>query len=228
VHGVGRGREHLWTVPPSPAIDVQTPVGDLPRFLRSSLASFPQQHSFLRANPVRVQIWRDRLAQIGPGPKIGIAFRAGSSPQDRLRRSAPLAHWQSLLQCTGAQFISLDYGDCQADIETCRRSGATLHTLAGINPQNDLDELAATISALDLVIAVGNASVHLAGALGVPAWALLPRFQGWCWPLDREEMPWYASVRVLRQVADGDWPGLLARVEGEFLNWLVTNSDTKR
>jgi tetratricopeptide (TPR) repeat protein/ADP-heptose:LPS heptosyltransferase len=225
VHGVGRGHEHLWTVPASPAIDVQSAFGDLPRHLRPGLATFPQRNSFLRANPARIQVWRERLAQIGRDPKIGIAWQAGTRPQDRLRRSAPLAHWQSLLKCTGAQFISLEYGDCQAEIEACRRAGATLHTLRDINPRNDLDELAATISALDLVVSVGNASVHLAGALGVPTWALLPRFQGWCWPLDREEMPWYASVRVLRQADDGDWPGLLARVEAEFLNWLIGNSD---
>ena len=225
VHGVGRGREHLWTTPTSPVIDVQAAIGDLPGQLRTGLASFPRRNSFLQANPARSQFWRDRLARVGPGPKIGIAWRAGVRPHDRSRRSAPLAHWQSLLKCTGAQFISLDYGDCQAEIDACRQSGAALHTLPGINPLNNLDELAATISALDLVISVGNASVHLAGALGVPAWALLPRFQGWCWPLDREEMPWYASVRVLRQIEDGDWPELLARVEAEFLNWRLANSE---
>ncbi|HEX4142698.1 MAG TPA: tetratricopeptide repeat protein [Pirellulales bacterium] len=228
VHGVGRGREHLWTVPASPAVDVQTPIGDLPRHVRPSLASFPKRKSFLRANPARIEYWRDRLAKMGPGPKIGISWRAGARPQDRRQRSAPLPHWQSLLNGARAQFISLEYGDCQAEIETCRRAGAALHVLPGIDAQNNLDELAATISALDLVISVGNGSVHLAGALGVPTWALLPRYQGWCWPLDREAMPWYASVRVLRHADDGDWSGLLARVETEFLNWLSANSDKQR
>ncbi len=225
VHGVGRGREHLWTAPASPPIDVQSPIGDLPRHLRSSLASFSKRDAFLRANPARVQFWRDRLARLGPGPKIGIAWRAGSRPQDRLLRSAPLSHWRSLLKSAGTQFISLEYGGCQSEIETCRKSCSTLHTLPDINPQDNLDELAATISALDLVVSVGNASVHLAGALGVPTWALLPRYQGWCWPADGARMPWYTSVRVFRQEADGDWPGLLARVEAEFLNWRTTNSD---
>ena len=87
----------------------------------------------------------------------------------------------------------------RTEIEACRQAGVTLHTLPDINPMNNLDELAATISALDLVVSVGNAGVHLAGALGVPTWALLPRYLGWCWPLDGEQMPWYSSVRVLRQ-----------------------------
>jgi ADP-heptose:LPS heptosyltransferase len=209
-------------------IDVQVPIGDLPRYLRPALTSFPTRRSFLQANATRMQFWRDRLDRLGSGPKIGIAWRAGSRPQDRLRRSAPLAHWQSLLKCPGAQFVSLEYGDCEAEVEACRRAGGTLHTLSDISPQNNLDELAATIGALDLVVSVANAGTHLAGALGVPTWAMLPRYQGWWWPLDRAEMPWYPNVRVLRQADDGAWPGLLAMVEADFLNWLPANTDTRR
>jgi tetratricopeptide (TPR) repeat protein len=227
VHGVGRGREHLWTVPATPAINVQSPLGDLPSHLRTTSASFPKRNAYLLANPARVEFWRARLAKLGAGLKIGISWRAGAKQQDRLRRSAPLSHWQSLFKQRGAQFIVLDDDDTQAEVDACRQAGALLHTPAGISPRNNLDELAATIRALDLVLTVGNASAHLAGALGVPTWALLPRYQGWWWPLDREEMPWYPNVRVLRQTADGDWAGLLARVEADFLNWRQANSDNQ-
>ncbi len=227
VHGVGRGREHFWTVPSVPAIDVQAPLGDLPGHLRTSAANFPKRPSYLRANPARVEFWRARLAQLGPGLKIGISWRAGSGPLDRPRRSAPLVNWQSLVSHSRAQFIALEDVDCRPDVEACRHAGGRLQLLPGISPRNDLDELAATIRALDLVVSVGNASVHLAGALGVRTWALLPRHHGWCWPLVGEEMPWYSSVRVLRQAEEGDWRGLLTRVEADFLNWLRANSDNQ-
>ena len=69
----------------------------------------------------------------------------------------------------------------------------------------DLDEFAAKLAALDLVISVGNATAHLAGALGVPTWVLLPKVPGWRWLIDGERNPWYASVRAIRQTTAGVW-----------------------
>ncbi|HTU26652.1 MAG TPA: tetratricopeptide repeat protein [Pirellulales bacterium] len=227
VHGVGRGREHVWSVPASPAIDVQAPIGDLPRYLRLSPGSFPQRKSFLHANPTRVEYWRQRLAALGRGAKIGIDWRAGANAHDRLRRSIPLELWRPLLRSNNAQFVVLASGDTREEVAACRLAGVTLHAFAEINPRDNLDEAAALIGALDLVVTVGNASAHLAGALGVPTWALLPRFQGWDWPLESEETLWYASVRALRQADDGDWRGLMTRIEGEFLNWVTANSDNE-
>src|SRR5204863_2880742 len=76
----------------------------------------------------------------------------------------------------------------------------------------DFSDTAAVIANLDLVIAVDTAVVHLAGALGRPVWAMLPFAPDWRWMLDREDSPWYPSLRLFRQARPGDWDSVLVRV----------------
>jgi hypothetical protein len=76
----------------------------------------------------------------------------------------------------------------------------------------DFAETAALVASLDLVITVDTAVAHLAGALGVPAWIMLPHAPDWRWLLHRDDSPWYRSVRLFRQERPGDWPGVIARV----------------
>ena len=76
----------------------------------------------------------------------------------------------------------------------------------------DYAETAAAVANLDLVIAVDTSVVHLAGALGRPVWALIPFTPDWRWLLDRDDSPWYPTLRLFRQPTPGDWPGVIARV----------------
>ena len=79
-------------------------------------------------------------------------------------------------------------------------------------PLRDFAETAAVLLGLDLVIAVDTSTAHLAGALGVPCWLLLPRLPDFRWGLEGDTTPWYPSVRIWRQDRRGDWPGVVARV----------------
>jgi len=80
-----------------------------------------------------------------------------------------------------------------------------VHEWDGSDPLTDLDDFAAKIAALDLVISVDNSTVHLAGALGIPTWVLLPKSADWRWMTQRDSSPWYASLRLFRQARAGDW-----------------------
>ncbi len=101
--------------------------------------------------------------------------------------------------------MNLQYGDCAAELEEVRRDLATnLYDWPEADPLGDLDHQAAQIAALHLVISVDNATVHMAGALNIPVWTLLPFASDWRWFTDASHSPWYPSMRLFRQsAADG-------------------------
>jgi tetratricopeptide (TPR) repeat protein len=192
-------------------IHYQVASGSLPGFFRRRAADFPAHAGYLRPEPSRVDYWRERLAAIGPGRKIGIAWRGGMDSTRRSLRSIPLTQWLPLLRQPGPVFVSLQYGDCDAEIDALEKAtGCVVHHW----PQaaGDLDEVAALICALDLVVSVQTATVHLAGALGRPAWVLVPAVAEWRYLAQGAAMPWYPSVRMFRQPADANWSPVMAAV----------------
>jgi hypothetical protein len=78
---------------------------------------------------------------------------------------------------------------------------------------NDFSDTAAFIQNLDLVISVDTSVAHLAGALGKPVWTLLPFVPDWRWMLNREDSPWYPTMRLFRQPAPGDWGSVIERLK---------------
>ena len=148
--------------------------------------------------------WRDRYAKLGDGLKIGIASHRERS-YTRRRRSTELAQWGSIFKVPGVHFVNLQYGDCTAELAAAKSLGVTIHRWPDVNPLKDLDDFAAQFAGLDLVISVDRATVHMAGALGVPVWTLLHFAANWRWLLDRDDTPWYPSMRLARQPEFGRW-----------------------
>ena len=154
------------------------------------------------------QRWRARYAALGDKPKIGLSWRGGRRPKERLQRTTQLPDWSAVLQCD-AEFINLQYGDCSQDITEVRRElGIEIHDWEDADPLADLDDFFGQISELDLVISTDNSTVHFAGAAGVPVWNLLPQPSDFRWMLDRDDSPWYPSMRLFRQSSKGDWRSL--------------------
>jgi tetratricopeptide (TPR) repeat protein len=183
-----------------PPWDCQIAAGSLPRLLRPRFESFPKQADYLVPDLDQVREWQDRFQRLAAGLVVGIAWRGGKDPATRRRRSTTLAQWAPLFRIPGVAFVNLQYGDCAAELEqACRELGANLHDWPDADPLGDLDGPAAQIAALDLVISVDNAAVHLAGALNVPVWTLLPFASDWRWFTDPDQSRWYSSVRLFRQ-----------------------------
>jgi hypothetical protein len=225
---VVRGMEHTWQIPPRMGVDFHIAAGSLPLHLRPYESSFPRHNALLQPDPAPAARWRERFAALGPGLKIGISWCAGDKPKERRLRSTKLEQWRPLLETPGCHFINLQHGDRAAEIDAVRRtSGVTVHQWRDADNRNDIDGLAARIAALDMVLSVGNANVHLAGALGVPAWSLLPSHGGWRWLAGRSDTLWYASVRLFRQAAAGNWEELFMRVRQELLNHQSGSADQK-
>ena len=191
--------------------DCQTHLGSLPALFRKQWADFPRHAGYLKPDPARVAYWRERLAALGSGLKIGISWRGGMPRTRHTLRSIPLREWLPLLQLKGHDFVSLQYGECRDEI-------AELAAHAGIELphwQEALDNYsntAALVGALDLVISVCTSAVHLAGALGKRAWVLVPSCPEWRYLSAGDRMPWYPAVQLFRQPAPGDWQAVIAAV----------------
>jgi hypothetical protein len=181
--------------------------------LRPDLTSFPKQKSYLVSDDEKVEEWKSRYRELGAGLKVGVSWRGGSTPDVIRVRSTNLKQWADLFAVSGVHFINLQHGDCREEIRKAEEDlGAKIYDWEDADPLKDLDGFAAKISVLDLVISTDNATVHMAGSLGVPVWVLLPHICDWRWMLNFEDTPWYETVRLFRQKGLGDWGEVFERV----------------
>lgn len=190
------------------AVDYQVAAGSLPRLFRRAEDQFPAR-PFLRADPRKIERWRGELDRLGSGVKVGISWRGGSTRTRTVARSIPLRDWSSILAVPECRFVSLQYGDVAEELrEADQLNGVpVIHWPEAID---DYDETAALVGAVDLVITVCTALVHLSGALGQRVWVLVPSLPEWRYGLDGAQMPWYGSVELIRQRAGEGWQPVLA------------------
>ncbi len=193
-------------------IDVQTPFSELARWLKPDLAAAQSpSDAYLSADPDTTAACRARYTDRGDGLIVGIAWASGN--RRRPERNAPLALWDPLLTMPGLQFVSLQYGDHSAEItETRDRTGVDIFTDPNIDQLASLEDFAAQVAAMDIVVSITNTTVHMAGALGKPVWTMLPFTPDWRYQRDREDTPWYPAMRLFRQSEPRRWDDVLGRV----------------
>ena len=182
------------------SVDVFCILSNLPLLLGTTLETIPCIVPYLTVDPARVAAWKARLdARTPPGvPRVGIAWAGNPAhPADRWR-STRLAAWQPLLDVPGVSFISLQKRVPQRDRSAVAAAGRLIDVTDG---RDDFADTAALVQALDLVVSVDTSIAHIAGALAKPAWVLLARLPDWRWLLDREDSPWYPTLRLFRQDA---------------------------
>ena len=145
---------------------------------------------------------------------VGISWKStGINRRRALLKSTVLEEWTSILSQQDCYFINLQYGDVKEELaQLQQQTGLIIYQDEEIDSLRNLDDFAAQVSALDLVISTSNTTVHVAGALGKPVWTLLSYIPDWRWMLEREDTPWYPSMRLFRQSETGDWPRIFAQV----------------
>ncbi|MBT8439696.1 MAG: tetratricopeptide repeat protein, partial [Gammaproteobacteria bacterium] len=137
-------------------IDVHISAGSIPQHLHKHKDDFPIQKGYLSANPDDIDKWKNRYSVLGGNINVGISWKGGHISKME-KRSTSMEDWLPLLKVPGISFINLQYGDTQADIDIAREiSGTTIHHWDNSDPLKDMDNFAAQISALDLVISVDN------------------------------------------------------------------------
>ncbi|PSB32470.1 FkbM family methyltransferase [Stenomitos frigidus] len=203
-------------------VDVQTnvhaPLLDLPLLLGTTLENIPGDVPYLSpASDFKLPVVdrslnaSDHQGTPGAHPpfKVGIVWAANPDSSTSGRRSCALDQFLALLELPGVALYSLQKNPSEADLVRL----AAQATVQDLHTQlHDFADTAAAIAQLDLVISVDTAVAHLAGALGKPVWTLLANVADWRWLRDRDNTPWYPTMRLFRQEQDGDWDGVFERV----------------
>jgi tetratricopeptide (TPR) repeat protein len=164
----------------------------LPFLFRTRLETIPAQVPYLRPPADAIARWQKRLA--APGAiKVGLVWAGNPKHANDMRRSLELKALAPLFAVPGTNFVSLQVGPRAADARRIRE-------LRDLSKQlTDFTETAAAVAALDLVITVDTSVAHLAGSLGKPVWVVLPWVTDWRWMFEREDNPWYPTMRLFRQ-----------------------------
>lgn len=200
----------LGVVPP-PGWDCWAPAMSLPGLCHTTAATIPARSPYLAPLQEDVERWAARLESV-PALRVGLVWRGNPNFENDAQRSLPgLATLASLGKLQGVRFISLQKGEGEDE------AAQPPAELAGLLPWGselrDFADTAALVAQLDLVIAVDTAVAHLAGALGRLCWVLLPAWRtDWRWQREREDSPWYPTLRLFRQRRAGDWGEVVERL----------------
>lgn len=212
-----RGVEHVisWQSrhPFARSWDIQVEVTELPCIFETRIGDLPVATKYLRL-PGRTIASVSRRMGIRSSPRVGIVWAAGGwNPS----RSIPHHCLHRLLKTSGCELWNLQGGvERQA-----WRAVPGCPTLRDATVCGDgMLPLAAIIAKLDLVVSVDTLAAHLAGALGVPAWVMLQYAADWRWMTDRDDSPWYPSLRLFRQPSPGDWVSVISEIEAKLQAWL--------
>jgi Flp pilus assembly protein TadD len=192
-----------------PAFDVHCPLLSLPLALGTSAGSIPSSVPYLYADARDVERWRRELAGDTSRLKVGLVWAGSPIHKGDAQRSISLDALAPLGQIRGVSFYSLQRGEAASQ---AKRPPAGLNLIDRTEELNDFADTAGLIANLDLVICVDTAVAHLAGAMAKPVWTMLPFIPDWRWMLDRNDSPWYPTMRLFRQPSAGDWGSVVREV----------------
>jgi tetratricopeptide (TPR) repeat protein len=188
---------------PHPPGDLYCPLMNLPLLLGTTEETIPAA-PYLRAPAELAAAWRREIGERGR-LRVGLAWAGSPRHINDRNRSLPLATLAPLFAIDGIAWVSLQVGPGAA-------AAAAAPLLDPSARLGDFLDTAALVSGLDLVISVDTAVAHLAGALGVPVWLMLPVGNDWRWQLNRDDTRWYPTMRLFRQQAFNTWEPVVARV----------------
>jgi tetratricopeptide (TPR) repeat protein len=209
---------------PLPEFACQVPLMSLPAAFYTTVENVPASVPYLSAEPGLIDRWGEELAKLADVAsvagtarrplRIGIAWQGSRRYGGDAHRSAPLRAFAPLAELPGVQLMSLQKGYGSEQLQDVPEwkivdLGSRL---------NDFTDTAAVMKHLDLVVSVDTAVAHLAGALGVPVWLALCTASDWRWLQERDDSPWYPSVRLFRQTQWGDWHSVFGRMADVIRN----------
>ncbi len=187
------------------------PLMSLPYIFGTTIDTIPSDLPYIVSGYQKVEQWKTRMS--GKGFKVGIVWAGKPEHENDRNRSCALESFATLALIPGLKLYGLQKGSAARQIGSL---GGRMNLVNFDHELADMSETAAAIDNLDLVISVDTAVAHLAGAMGKPVWTLLPFAPDWRWLLNRDDSPWYPSMRLFRQKKHGDWDSVFKRIAMEL------------
>jgi hypothetical protein len=182
------------------------PLTSLPGLAGTGLETIPADVPYLRADPDRVARWKNQLDGLTPAGlrRIGIVWAGRPAHKNDWKRSMALQALAPVAALDGVALVVLQKGPEQRQTGAYYGRAPLIHLSTEVK---DFEDTMAIMAGLDLVLTVDTSVAHLAGAMGLPTWILLPWCAEWRWLKDRTDSPWYPTVRLFRQPGPNDWAG---------------------
>ena len=197
---------------PFPPFDVHCALLTLPARCGTTLDTIPAEIPYLAVDPLDKRRWRDRIG--GRGLRVGLVWAGNPSQRGDRMRSPRLAAMAPLFEVPGVQFVGLQLGAGRQDL-AAHPPPTNFLDLGG--EITDFADTAAIMAGLDLVISSCTAPLHLAGALGVPVWGVIPFAPHFIWQLERSDNAWYPTLHLYRQERAGrDWKPTMGRIAADL------------
>lgn len=201
-----------------PKYDYQILIGELGRFYRQSVDKFPQRpNGWLKASPAKGAAFKARFIGHQSRAVVGISWRSDRL-DDGAEKSVPPTLLKPILGVNVVRWLNLQHGAFLSTDIFPERDGA-------VDPETDLDGLAAQLKGINLFITASNSTAHLAAALGVETWLMAPLGKGarWYWGTSETPSPWYQNLRVFRQTTPGQWAPVMADVKAALEGRILTH-----
>lgn len=211
------------------AVDYKATLFCLGKYLRRDFSQFNRlqcgngQGFMLKPDAQQVEKFKKKYRCFDNRLKVGIAWKSQSQTTS-LAKSTELDRWLPILGTADTVFFNIQYGETADELEQLKTLyGIDVITDEEVDHFNDIDSSAAQIAALDLVISVSNASVHLAASLGIETWVLLHTRGLWHWFTERDDSPWYDSVRLYRQKDFDGWQPVIEDIAQSLPERVLTH-----
>lgn len=219
---------------PQMEFDLYVPLMSLPGIFKTTLENIPDRIPYLFPSSKKIKLWQDRINKhtfnvgiVWAGnptanyEKAGLSglehvnFTWAGNPSNKIAasRSNRLEYFAPLAEIEGVQLYGLQKGEAAGQAEALSDS---INVFNLGEEFEDFSDTAGVIENLDVIITVDTSVAHLAGAMGKPVWVLIPYVPDWRWMLDREDSPWYPTMRLFRQQRKGDWNHVFERVANEL------------
>jgi tetratricopeptide (TPR) repeat protein len=187
-----------------PPQDYQASLLDLPGLLGITAETVPYRDGYISVPESASANAYASAVGGSAGRRVGLVWSGNPNNKTDAKRSIRLAELLPLLDSPGCTFCSLQIGAPLAQLDDIPEALRPINLFAETAP---LADVARVLAELDVLITVDTLMAHLAGAMGVPVWTMVSRVPDWRWMLNRDDTPWYGSMRLFRQAEIGDWSG---------------------